>query len=362
MTFVAGALRGPTIAEALSRPANNFAITRLALSLAVVVSHAFSVTTGVVLDEPLVRRTGFSLGEHAVNGFFAVSGFLVAMSFARRGWRDYVVARTLRIVPGFVAATFVVSFGIGTAMTRLSPTEYLADSRLWRFVMGTLTTFKSNAALPEVFAQNPFAFPMGTVWTLKYEVVCYVALLIAGSAGLLRRKAALAFVGLFAAALVIASWRLDPLSKGLETALRLPFIFALGSALYLWRDRVRVSFVSAAALLAGALLAQSTFPYRMLLFAAEAYAIIAFSLSPFMARPVLERRGDLSYGVYLYGWPVQQALRQLVPNGTVVGLLLPSLGLTLALAALSWWLVEKPALRLKARLLGSKRPTLPASP
>ena len=90
----------PTIATALARPANGFAITRLVLALAVVVSHAFSVTTGHVADEPLATATGFTLGEHAVNGFFAISGFLVTMSFARRGWRDYAISRALRIVPG----------------------------------------------------------------------------------------------------------------------------------------------------------------------------------------------------------------------------------------------------------------------
>ncbi len=64
------------------------------------VSHAFSVTSGALLDEPLAHLTGYTLGEHAVNGFFAVSGFLVAMSLMRRGPRDYVLARALRIAPG----------------------------------------------------------------------------------------------------------------------------------------------------------------------------------------------------------------------------------------------------------------------
>ncbi|MFX5730472.1 acyltransferase family protein, partial [Acinetobacter baumannii] len=80
--------------------------------LAVVVSHAFSVATGAAGDEPLARLTGYTLGEHAVNGFFAVSGFLVTMSCDRRGIRDYALARTLRILPGLVAATLVVSLGL----------------------------------------------------------------------------------------------------------------------------------------------------------------------------------------------------------------------------------------------------------
>ena len=71
------------------RGRNGFTGLRLALALAVVVSHAFSVATGAAGDEPLARLTGYTLGEHAVNGFFAVSGFLVTMSCDRRGIRDY---------------------------------------------------------------------------------------------------------------------------------------------------------------------------------------------------------------------------------------------------------------------------------
>ncbi len=177
-----------TVAAGLAKPHNAFGAVRLALALLVVVSHAFSVTTGAVLDEPLAHLTGYTLGEHAVNGFFAVSGFLVTMSLLRRGPRDYVVARALRIAPGLVAATLAVSLGLGSLMTSLSLSAYWSDPGVWRFVEGTLTTFKSNAALPGVFSENPFRFPMGTVWTLKYEVLCYLGLLAAGLLGTLRRR------------------------------------------------------------------------------------------------------------------------------------------------------------------------------
>src|SRR3954464_3257538 len=101
-------LRVSTIADAMSRDRNNFDLVRLGLAFAVVVSHAFSITTGVPDHEPLKGSTGFTLGEHAVNGFFAISGFLVTMSFDRRDWRDYVVGRILRIAPALIAATLAV--------------------------------------------------------------------------------------------------------------------------------------------------------------------------------------------------------------------------------------------------------------
>src|SRR5690349_121180 len=114
----------PMVAEALANPHNNFGLLRLIMAVAVVVSHAFSVTDGRVEQEPWFRTTGFTLGEHAVNGFFAISGFLVTMSFVRRGWRDYVVARLLRIAPGLIAATLLVALVLGGLMTTLDRSAY----------------------------------------------------------------------------------------------------------------------------------------------------------------------------------------------------------------------------------------------
>ena len=235
-------MSAPSVSSALARDRNNFAPIRLALALAVVVSHAFSVTTGVVTDEPLTVSTGFTLGEHAVNGFFAISGFLVTMSFDRRGWRDYAIARTLRIAPGLIVAVLAVSLLLGAAMTALPLDEYLQSPGLRRFVTATLTSFKSNIALPGVFADNPFTFPMGTVWTLKYEVMCYAGVFLIGLVGLLRsRLAALVLVAGLALGLVGLDLLRPDAPKSMETALRLPLIFAFGGALYVWRDRARLS-------------------------------------------------------------------------------------------------------------------------
>lgn len=354
-------LEGPTVAQAMQRPYDNFAVLRLALALAVVVSHAFSVTTGDLHGEPLTVSTGFTLGEHAVNGFFAISGFLVTMSYDRRGPRDYLVARTLRIAPGLVVATLATGLLLGAALTSLPLADYFTDRSLWGFISATLTNFKSNTALPGVFTDNPFRFPMGTVWTLKYEVLCYAGVLVLGWCGILRHR--LAGAGLVLV-LFVATMGLDLLhpdaSKGMQTALRLPLIFATGGLIYLYRDQMRVSAALLAGLVVATWLADGTFLYRALLFVTEAYGVIWLALAPGLAHPKLEPRADLSYGTYLYGWPVQQALHALFPAVAALPLLVPSLALTLAVAALSWFLVEKPALALKARVLAWRRAPRPA--
>jgi peptidoglycan/LPS O-acetylase OafA/YrhL len=355
MTIVPSWMRPPSVAEAMDRPSNNFTLVRLALALAVVVSHAFSVTSGRVLDEPLAASTGFTLGEHAVNGFFAISGFLVTMSFDRRGWWDYALARFLRIAPGVVVATLVVGLLLGGAMTRLPLTQYLGESGLWRFVTATLTSFKSNIFLPGVFEANPFRFPMGTVWTLKYEVLCYAGVFLLGLAGALRsRLAALILATGLGAALAGMDWISPEAPKGIETALRLPFIFVLGGALYVWRREAPLSSMLVVVLALASWLASGTFLYKALLFAATGYGILWFALAPALSRWPIEPPADLSYGTYLYGWPVQQTLHALFPTAAALTLLGPSVVITLAIAALSWYAVEKPALRLKARALGRR--------
>jgi len=346
---------GPSVAEAIARPDNNFGQIRLVLALAVVISHAFSVTTGSVDDEPLVASTRFTLGEHAVNGFFAISGFLVTMSFDRRGWWDYLVARVLRIAPGLIVAVLTTALVLGAFMTRLSLGDYLSHGGLWRFISVTLSSLKSTAVLPGVFEGNPFKFAMGTVWTLKYEVLCYAGILLIGVLGILRSRlaAVLIVTGLFLSAALVEHRYTEP-PKGLETALRLPLIFAVGAALYVWRDLIRLSFAAAAVLMLATWLSAETALFKPMLFISTAYAVLWLALVPVMTRLVPEPRQDLSYGTYLYGWPVQQMLHDLFPTASPVSLLVPAILMTLLIAALSWSLVEKPALMLKARAVGRR--------
>lgn len=347
-----------TMADAIRRPHDNFTLLRLALSIAVVVSHAASVGTGRHTDEPLHALTGYTLGEHGVNGFFAVSGFLVAMSWDRRGGAvPFTVARLLRVFPGLIVAVLVTALAIGTAMTSLPPSSYLAADGTWKMVVQTLTTFKSATVLPGVFEGNPLPWPISTVWTLRYELICYAGVLIYGVCGGFRvPHLALAFVCLLTVALIVLGFA-DALPKGRETTLRLPLIFACGTLAWLYRDRIPVTLAGVAMVLALLPLAALLVPplYKPMLFVGSAYVFLFVAVAPGLSHPRLEPRGDLSYGVYLYGWPVQQTLQALFPGVSGWWMLAPALAITALLAALSWVLIEKPALSLKARWIGARR-------
>ncbi len=345
------------LAEAIKRPYDNFTVLRLALSIAVVVSHAFSVGTGRHTDEPLYALTGYTLGEHGVNGFFAVSGFLVAMSWDRRGGAlPFAAARLLRVFPGLIVAVLVTALAIGAALTTLPARAYLADARVWQMIWVTLTTFKSATVLPGVFEGNPLRWPISTVWTLRYELLCYAGLLTYGVLGGFKKPwLALAGAGAAALALVVLG-ALGPIPKGQETALRLPLIFACGSLAYLYRARVPLNPAIVALWLALLPLVMLVFAplYKPLLFVGTAYLCLFIALSPGLSHPRFEPPGDISYGVYLYGWPVQQALQALYPAQSGWLMLGPALVITGVLATLSWLWVEKPALRWKTRFMAAR--------
>jgi peptidoglycan/LPS O-acetylase OafA/YrhL len=341
-----------TVAEAIKRPYDNFTLLRLALAVAVVVSHAFSVGTGAHSDEPLYALTGYTLGEHGVNGFFAVSGFLVAMSWDRRGGVvPFATARLLRVFPGLIVAVLVTALAIGGAMTSLPPGRYLADGRVWGMIFVTITTFKSATTLPGVFEGNPLRWPISTVWTLRYELICYGALLAYGALGGFRRPwlmLAAAGAAAFALALLAA---IGPLAKGTETSLRLPLLFACGSLAYLYRHRAPLRLeIAVGAVILIAMAGWLAPPlYRPALFMGSSYLFLFIAMAPGLSHPRLEPPGDISYGVYLYGWPVQQCLQALFPTTPGWMMLAPALAITGLLATLSWLLVEKPALSFKKR-------------
>jgi peptidoglycan/LPS O-acetylase OafA/YrhL len=131
--------------------------------------------------------------------------------------------------------------------------------------------------------------------------------------------------------------------------LRLFAYFAVGSAAYLYRERVPLHGGLLTLALAVSALLLAADPRSALLPVTLGYATVFLAMSP-LPRPPGFRRGDYSYGVYIYAFPIQQTVALLMPRPmewtTNLAVALP---LTLACGALSWHLVEHPALRLKRR-------------
>jgi hypothetical protein len=197
------------LADILTPEANSFGVLRFAMATLVLISHSYLYCAGTSDAEPLVAWLERSLGECAVQVFFILSGVTVAQSFDRsRSVIDFAAARTLRIFPALIVCVLFTSFIVGPMVSSLAPAQYLADPGLYAYVAKTLTLSSGSASLPGVFETNPFAgYVNSSLWTLKYEVICYFGLGLLGFAGLFQQRwwlAAVVGLGLLVATVSLA--------------------------------------------------------------------------------------------------------------------------------------------------------------
>ena len=329
---------------------NNFDALRLVAAASVIFSHAFLLGEGTQDPEPLMRLTGGQtvLGVVGVFVFFTISGFLVTQSFELTGSPlRFAAKRALRIYPGLLGCLLLSAFVLGAAVSELPLGTYLADPAVYDYVTSNFAMILPSNALPGVWFSGFSAGAVidGPLWTLPSEVAMYLMVLVLG---ILRWLDLRLMLGLVAAGLIGIWFDTSSSDYFIGSALWLLPFFAAGMALY--RLRETPIFRPRFALLALAGLALSV-PLRafILLFPIfGSYLVIYLALNRRL--PILKaaRFGDLSYGLYIYGWPVEQLLVRL-NGGTMRWELLAALALpiTAGFAFLSWHLIEARALRLK---------------
>ncbi|MFA1703623.1 acyltransferase family protein [Mycobacterium intracellulare] len=341
---------GSTLVQAFDTRNNALNAWRLVLASGVILHHSWPLT-GRKIYPPIEQL----LTQVWVDGFFAISGFLITASWVRNPrLREYFVARILRIFPGLWVCLAVVAFAIAPIAVAIqgdSPAKLLLSPSPALYVL-------NNAVLNiyyESIDGTPVSVPYpgvwdGVLWTLIFELFCYVAVAIAGVLGLFNRRwpAPVVFT-FFLAATALVSYPIGTLPTFPQMIARFAIVFAAGALLHEFRDKIparwSVVAVSAIIVVVAGLLVPN---YRIIAAIPLAYAVVVSGALIHQQR--LRLRTDLSYGVYIYAWPVQQLL---VICG--LGFLHPlwfavvAAAATLPLAALSWFLVEKRALALKSR-------------
>ncbi len=326
---------------------NNFDALRLLAAVSVMFSHSFLIAEGTQQNEWLIRATGNQaiLGLCGVFVFFAISGFLVTQSFETTpDPLRFLAKRGLRIFPGLFVAAIVSAFVLAPLVTTLEPGAYFSQAAPYRYVVGNTLLDQRVHELPGVmFVNNPVGLEInGSMWTLRFEFMMYLMVLALGLFGLLRLPVILTLL-----ALGIACLRFQALDFLGGWGWLLGF-FAAGMALYKLRQTRlfdgRVALLALAGLVLSGLLRQliPLFP----LFGC--YLALWLALNPRLPAIPAARLGDLSYGLYIYGWPVEAAVvRGLGGHASWWQVLAIALPATMGLAFLSWHLVERPALCLK---------------
>lgn len=348
-----------------SQHRNNIGILRLAFACLVIVAHSYEFIDGNRHREPLTRLFGSgvpSLGETSVLAFFVISGYLITSSFISSvKLTNYLVKRVARIVPGYVVAFLLSS----TVVAALAGTDlvHLTGAEL-RHLFCNLLLLESPD-MPNAFVGLPYPFLNGSLWTISYEARCYLFVIAFGLLGWHDRRR------LYLYATIILAISTALLDLGL---MHVPgrFTYSAVGRLFYSDPAWMVRFLSVFMIGACFRLFRGVILYRAD-WAAISVACIAVSLYihvlPFLAMAifggylifwygfeqpssVLSRmidKADISYGVYLYGWPVGILLLWTWRDINPVLLIIASLALALPLGWLSWHVVESPALAIATR-------------
>lgn len=340
---------------------NSFDFLRLVFAVLVIITHSL-VLSGAGNADFLYRITGGQIdcSYLGVRGFFVISGFLIFKSLQRSdSVADYLGKRFLRIFPALIAMLLLVTFVGGALLSKWSIKEYYSSIEPWRYCASALRLpgFQKIGALPGVFTGNPNTNAVnGSLWTIWFELLFYIALLVVFF--VVRKNSAIlkwllpACWGLLYALFLFGHRFLDahifPLTgMSAEVAVDLGLYFLAGSVLTLmpWGNlQLRRCLLVAGFLIVFIALGFHLFYYlryfglSLIILSAGHYYVPLFSQ--------IRRLGEPSYGIYIYAFPVQQAIiQELTPSPLLITLLTIPVALLLGFA--SWHFIEAPFLALK---------------
>lgn len=320
---------------------------RLAAAISVLFSHAFLIAEGTEDGEPLRRLLGPGniIGLYGVFTFFAISGFLLMRSLASgAGAVQFSINRFLRIFPGFLFCILATSLLIGALVTPLPLQAYFTQPETYAYVWSSLACLCDSWEAPFVFVTHPnlVSVKNGSLWSMSYEVLSYLFLLWLWI--MLRKPLLVAGVAGLAALATVLIPDAKTMMPGI--AYTLPY-FSGGVVMYVVYQRFgttpRLAWLSLGLICVSALIGFQFYAFAIF----GAYIVVFLAERSNIGSSFAQRWGDLSYGIYLFGWPIEQLVKHLTGLDSGWQLFAFSLPMVFACAAVSWWAIERPCLKLK---------------
>ena len=327
---------------------NSLNLIRLVLASSVLLHHSWPLTgtpNGWFF-------AGDYLGGWAVAGFFAISGYLITGSRWANRLGDYLVHRTARIMPAFLVCLLVMVAFFG-------PISYLVSK-------GSLSGYFSSATSPLNFlisnitlkmynydiAGSPFDVPYpgawnGSLWTLYYEFLCYLILAFFGLFVIFKRSvwpitAAFVLSVVVQANMGFFAYHSHDNGDLISLFKLLPF-FLGGATLFVWKNRIGLHWLPAIVSLGLWVSLSAAFPSWGGQASGFFAAYFLLWLSSWLPQPAWIARNDVSYGMYIYAFPVQQLFAIFgAYHWGVFWFTVATLIATVPLAVASWFWVEKP--------------------
>ena len=350
-------MSGMTIAARINEVngrSSGFDYLRIVLAFGVVIYHTLLTTHGLAAEDEFVSGPFHPLIALILPCFFALSGFLVAGSLERsKNLVEFLALRVLRIFPALSAEILLSAFLVGPAVTSLAWKDYFTDPLFFRYFFNIVGHVQFK--LPGVFESNPFPqIVNGQLWTVPYELECYIALSIVTLLGAVRYRYVMLFLVVGLNLALLAKNIISPpvvLVHGILTGRQLVMTFFYGVIIYRFKDKLIWSGRAFAicALVSVALLWQQSTAYDYFALPFMAYITAYLGLTD-PKRLLIVKIGDLSYGVFLYSFTIQQLVVHLGVRQWWTNLLF-SIPLCLLFALFSWTCVEKPFLGFRRHLV-----------
>jgi len=339
---------------------NSFTAIRIGFAFLVLYGHAIMLPHGLPIEGQWAVIVDGGV-QFALDGFFILSGYMIAASLINRhDMLNYAASRILRIFPGLIAAAVILWLVVGPLFTSLSWAEYFTHSASLSFLAKLIFQINPQADLPGVFTDHPMTDMNGPLWTIRYELLAYLGAGLLAAIGIFRNRMGILIVFIAAAMLSNLEMIMPYEGMGAGTvfaAARFGGAFMLGAAFYAWRDHIPLSAGWAIMLVAGAVIMADT-PASMLtgqLAMGYVTLWLGFMVIPGKTGHAIRNVEDVSYGVYILHWPIGQMVLALYPDITPHALLM----VMAPTALLSGWLlrvlVEKPALNAKADIVAALR-------
>ncbi len=329
---------------------NNFDFLRLFFSVLVILSHSYPLLYGDNDREPLMRLSGqMTLGSVSVDMFFIMSGYLIATSWNNtRSVRIFAMKRLRRIYPGLFMVNFLC-FAILAPIVSPAHFGIFTPKRIAKFFLNT-ARLHGIGEVP-VFADLPWKGVVnGSLWSIPFEAWCYVGVVLLGVSLVIRKKTFVTAV--FVASLVLSifvSYRgitpnglfLEGIIGSAEAWVRLLPYFLVGIVYRLYKDEIQKwpnYLVPSLGLIALSCFVKAGL--TLTLPTLGAYCLFAFANKPVKYLKDCAKKGDFSYGIYLYAFPVQQTLIHLYKGWNPITLFVVALVLSFGFGFLSWHLIE----------------------
>lgn len=337
------------VADILKRDNNNIDLLRLIAALLVAWSHAPELFGVELLMPPLPLNVG--LGGLGVAIFFFLSGMLVTNSLVtKKNPVAFVWSRFMRIYPAFLVTLLVSVFVIGPIFTKCGVGEYFGSSETWQF-LGRNARLRIQYFLPGLWEGRLNTSVNASAWTIPLEVGCYICLLFAFvMCRHLKLKPWMFIVLAFACSVLPHEWYLHLIGKGFSIVDPIDlFCFTTGAAMAMYKDRVRINKTAILVMLIMCVITWRCRNIISYLFPLTVSLTLLYATS---VVPLLKLRPkhDISYGLYLWHWPVYQLMFTFLGGINPYLFFVVSMTVVVAISYLSARLIEEPCMALGRRL------------